>query len=436
MNDLENSSFNFEKMYRGPTQNRLTTCVTVDVAKDYMTPNVGQGNIVEMPLDPWFDKQKSKNMNCHVQLTRKSQPHPLESPKLNLKIVDPEIHRLKFQKGGNRCQKHQIATVKDPYNQYEEINQNGYYRLTRPTKYRTVIEGQSERINHDILLISCIDKKFVDMAVNYMQKRGLGGLYYEQTIPGASLGALQQWDRISSVLDFLDQSANLKQIIILDHEDCKWYKSFYSNPNLYNTDSVPDIHHQNLTRLATMLRSRYPIVEIGYIDTNGQVNMLDVNQMVPQSGIDSPPYRIAQPTTYPMIQPTTYPMTQPTTYPMTQPTTYPMTQTSTYPMTHSGIYPITQTNAYPMTQSGTYPTTPTIAYPMTHSGNYPMTQSGTYPMIHASNYPMNQSNSYPLAQTSISQQSNYPSGQSIYENPQTVGYPTTNPSILSLNQPY
>lgn len=248
MNDKKNVIIDFEKMYRGQSENKPITCMTIDVAKDYMNPNVGAewNNGISM------DKLRH---DSH------------ESKKPNNVVIENDTTPI--QQGGYGCQKQRKQSIIKG----KRCNRGRF-------EYDLLIEpkvSQPNKMNHDILLVTCVDKRFVDVVVNYMYKRGLSGLYYQQTINGGSLGALQQWDGFLNVLDHLNKYAKLKHIIVLDHFDCEWYKHYYNNANLYYNAQIPNFHYQNLIKLASMLKKHYPIVEIGYVTGGGKVYMLDSN---------------------------------------------------------------------------------------------------------------------------------------------------------------
>ncbi len=83
-----------------------------------------------------------------------------------------------------------------------------------------------------VLLVTCVDFRLRYEVADYMQKRGLTADYDEITLPGSSLGVMNDvyphWKQA-----FLEQFRLLKKIhhfnhvIFMDHCDCRTFAFFY-----------------------------------------------------------------------------------------------------------------------------------------------------------------------------------------------------------------
>jgi len=123
-----------------------------------------------------------------------------------------------------------------------------------------------------------IDLRFVDEEDTYLEQKIIGtDLYNKYTVPGASL-ALRRYkdeniDSINNYVDYdffiswkkaLDISIatnNTRKIIIIDHEDCDYYKKYYNKKNSFNQDyitsSVTDrfnIHQENMNKTINQIK--------------------------------------------------------------------------------------------------------------------------------------------------------------------------------------
>ncbi|SNW62854.1 Hypothetical protein ORPV_950 [Orpheovirus IHUMI-LCC2] len=101
-----------------------------------------------------------------------------------------------------------------------------------------------------------------------MYNRGLAGRYYLQTLPGASLTAVDEYrPTLISILDLLKNSLN--KVIILDHDDCLAYNSYLENlnaqPNNYSPEIPRDEHslrRHNMDELYQLIRDNSTITDI------------------------------------------------------------------------------------------------------------------------------------------------------------------------------
>jgi len=127
----------------------------------------------------------------------------------------------------------------------------------------------------DALILTCIDFRFPHKIVEYMDSlrpKGDPPITYDHVIlAGASLGVFSgvfpQW--ANTFWDHLAVSLKLhhiRQVYILDHQDCGGYREFGALPG---TDEVPvgsemecRVHQHYMDRLAYLIRSTHPNLEV------------------------------------------------------------------------------------------------------------------------------------------------------------------------------
>jgi hypothetical protein len=78
-----------------------------------------------------------------------------------------------------------------------------------------------------LLLVSCIDYRFVVPTASYMAGRGFTFKYYHIGVAGASLGSNRYPEFFEGHLQLLrDSGVNPEIIIVMDHLDCAAYKQW------------------------------------------------------------------------------------------------------------------------------------------------------------------------------------------------------------------
>jgi len=95
-----------------------------------------------------------------------------------------------------------------------------------------------------VLVISCIDFRFITIIRNYLIDQGLGGKYDLITLPGASLNLEDATSSIATSITL----HNPDEIYIFDHEDC----------GAYGEDNSNEKHVENLDKAKKYLSNKYP----------------------------------------------------------------------------------------------------------------------------------------------------------------------------------
>src|SRR5580704_7239900 len=103
-----------------------------------------------------------------------------------------------------------------------------------------------------LLLVSCIDYRFVVPTASYMAERGFTGNYYHIGVAGASLGSNRYSDFFHGHLELLRNSGvDPEIVIIMDHLGCAAYNKWNGG------DDSRSAHANQLCILARTVRQFY-----------------------------------------------------------------------------------------------------------------------------------------------------------------------------------
>jgi carbonic anhydrase len=131
------------------------------------------------------------------------------------------------------------------------------------------------------LVLSCIDYRVLEAGRYFLSLQNLGGQYDFTALAGASLAlsgvphaydAEAFWDQ----LDISYRLHKIKQVIVLDHQDCAAY-SYKIEPNLTNDPQQEiAVHTEYLSRAYWAIRDRYPDlnIELYFINLNTEVKQI------------------------------------------------------------------------------------------------------------------------------------------------------------------
>jgi carbonic anhydrase len=131
------------------------------------------------------------------------------------------------------------------------------------------------------LVLSCIDYRILEAGRYFLSLQNLSGQYDFTALAGASLAlsgvphaydADAFWDQ----LDISYRLHHIKQVIILDHQDCAAY-NYQIAPNI-TSDPEQEIktHTEYLSRAYWAIRDRYPDlnIELYFISLNTDVKQI------------------------------------------------------------------------------------------------------------------------------------------------------------------
>jgi carbonic anhydrase len=128
------------------------------------------------------------------------------------------------------------------------------------------LETEGPKHDADVLLLSCIDFRFVEQTHDFMNP--YLNDYDHFILAGASLGVNQHefkdwpptfWKHV----DLAIKLHKINKVIVVDHDDCGFYKHIY--PGIYPGNETK-LHTKNLRKLKKELKHRYPKLSYeGYI---------------------------------------------------------------------------------------------------------------------------------------------------------------------------
>lgn len=136
----------------------------------------------------------------------------------------------------------------------------------------TMIQTRSAPTEEGIkaLVITCIDFRLIDEAVEYLNSKGYLDNYDEFILAGASLGyntslnalnvnpKYSGWDKVlENHIDISYSLHKIKEIIIIDHMDCGAYKAQLNDGQSYSKYEEINKHVENLNIFRNTINSKY-----------------------------------------------------------------------------------------------------------------------------------------------------------------------------------
>ncbi len=132
----------------------------------------------------------------------------------------------------------------------------------------SLIATQDQLIAHTAkaLVITCMDFRLIDDAVNYLNTKGYNNNYDEFILAGASLGYNQKtysaWtETLDKHIELSEKLHEIKEVIVIDHMNCGAYKIFYNKETISEKDEI-DLHKQNLLKFRKTIKSKYPHIKV------------------------------------------------------------------------------------------------------------------------------------------------------------------------------
>lgn len=133
----------------------------------------------------------------------------------------------------------------------------------------------------DALVLTCMDYRLIDDALNYFHGRGLTNKYDHVVLAGASAGALGKLgaDWASTFWKHVDTAIALhhvKELIVVDHRDCGAYKIVYGAEAIDTRAKETNLHRAVLRELRAELTKRQPTLraQLLLMDLDGSVEDL------------------------------------------------------------------------------------------------------------------------------------------------------------------
>ena len=100
------------------------------------------------------------------------------------------------------------------------------------------------------MVLSCMDFRFVDDKVNFLNKIGYRDDYSKFVLAGSSLGYNQdtfpEWSKsFDKHIELAKDLHNIDEVIVVDHMDCGAYRILYDNPSMSKEEEYK-LHQKNL----------------------------------------------------------------------------------------------------------------------------------------------------------------------------------------------
>jgi carbonic anhydrase len=133
---------------------------------------------------------------------------------------------------------------------------------------------------YEAMLLACIDPRFPERTIRYMERRHLTGKYSQFTFAGASIGvvapAFRDWEK--TFWDNLAASIklhNISRVIAMNHRDCGAAEIAYGKEKVASSRIETETHRVALMEFRKQVGERHPklVVETGLMALNGKVEM-------------------------------------------------------------------------------------------------------------------------------------------------------------------
>jgi hypothetical protein len=134
--------------------------------------------------------------------------------------------------------------------------------------------------NYEGMLLTCIDPRFPEPTIKYMQGRNMSGKYSQFTFAGASIGVVAPkfkawapafWQNLAASI----QLHHIPKVIAMNHRDCGAAKIAYGADRVANKDIETQTHKAALLLFKQQVAQRQPKlqVELGLMAVDGSVEM-------------------------------------------------------------------------------------------------------------------------------------------------------------------
>src|SRR5258706_4890107 len=115
----------------------------------------------------------------------------------------------------------------------------------------------------DALIISCIDFRFQKYIRDWLDKN-MSGKTFDYV---GYAGATKDMDTVLKQVDISVRLHNIKQVILMHHEDC----------GAYGAEGTPEKHRHDMRNTKTVVRATYPDVQVDmyYLHLDGTFEKVD-----------------------------------------------------------------------------------------------------------------------------------------------------------------
>lgn len=132
----------------------------------------------------------------------------------------------------------------------------------------------------EVLLLTCMDYRFMDEVERFMTKKGYRNKYDHIVLAGASLGAtdtFQEWTKVfNDHVELGKRLHGIKKVMVIDHQDCGAYKLQFGEDHTRSHSRETEKHAVVMQKMKSVLVQREPDLEFeGYLMShNGRAERL------------------------------------------------------------------------------------------------------------------------------------------------------------------
>jgi carbonic anhydrase len=130
------------------------------------------------------------------------------------------------------------------------------------------------------MLVTCIDPRFPEPTIHYMERRHMVGKYSQFTFAGASIGVVAPafktwgpafWDNLATSMEL----HSITKVIAMNHRDCGAAKIAYGEASVSNPKVETETHRVALMEFRKQVAEKQPKlkVELGLMALNGKAEM-------------------------------------------------------------------------------------------------------------------------------------------------------------------
>lgn len=132
--------------------------------------------------------------------------------------------------------------------------------------------------NYDAMLLTCIDPRFPEPTIKYMEKRHMVGQYSQFSFAGAAIGVVAPafkawepafWDNLAATIEL----HSVPKVIAMNHRDCGAAKIAYGEEAVATPKAETETHKASLMEFRKQVSERQPKlkVELGLMALDGTV---------------------------------------------------------------------------------------------------------------------------------------------------------------------
>ncbi len=134
--------------------------------------------------------------------------------------------------------------------------------------------------NYDAMLLTCIDPRFPEPTIKYMEGRDMLGKYSQFSFAGAAIGVVAPafkawepafWENLAASIEL----HSIPKVIAINHRDCGAAKIAYGEAAVANPQIETETHKASLMEFRKQVAERQPklAVELGLMALDGKVEM-------------------------------------------------------------------------------------------------------------------------------------------------------------------